>query len=52
MMCALTVGSFAQRKLPPVDGYVPDADTAIKIAVVVWSRIYAERNIAEQKPSG
>ena len=35
---------------PPKDGYVPDAETAIKIAVIVWSRIYGEREIAEQKP--
>jgi hypothetical protein len=29
---------------------VPDADTAIKIAVVVLSRIYGEREIAAQNP--
>jgi hypothetical protein len=32
------------------DGYVPDAETAIKIAVVVWSRIYGEREIAQERP--
>jgi hypothetical protein len=42
--------AFAQGKPPPKDGYVPDADTAIKIAVVVWSRIYGEREIAAEKP--
>jgi hypothetical protein len=42
--------AFAQGKPPPKDGYVPDADTAIKIAVVVWSRIYDEREIAAEKP--
>jgi hypothetical protein len=41
---------FAQGKPSPKDGFVPDADTAIKIAVVVWSRIYGERDIAAQKP--
>ena len=50
--CFVTVFAlaFAQGKPPPKDGYVPDADTAIKIAVVVWSRIYGEREIAAEKP--
>ena len=50
--CFVTVlaVAFAQGKPPPKDGYVPDADTAIKIAVVVWSRIYGEREIAAEKP--
>ena len=42
--------AFAQGKPSPKDGFVPDADTAIKIAVVVLSRIYGEREIAAQKP--
>ena len=42
--------AFAQGKPSPKDGLVPDADTAIKIAVVVWSRTYGEREIAAQKP--
>jgi hypothetical protein len=50
IMYLLVVGDFTYSKSPPKDGYVPDADTAIKIAVVVWSRIYGEREIAEQKP--
>ena len=35
---------------PPKNGYVPDAETAIKIAVAVWSPIYGERVIAAEKP--
>jgi hypothetical protein len=42
--------AFAQGNPSPKDGVVPDADTAIKIAVVVWSRMYGEREIAAQKP--
>ncbi|HZE56593.1 MAG TPA: NTF2 fold immunity protein [Chthoniobacterales bacterium] len=50
VMCFLVSRAFAQEKMPPKDGYVPDADTAIKIAVVVWTRIYGEKTIAAQKP--
>ena len=49
-MCSLIVADCAHAKTPPEGGYVPDADTAIKIAVVVWSRIYGEREIAGEKP--
>jgi hypothetical protein len=34
----------------PQDGYVPDAVTAIKIAVAVWEPIYGAAAIAEEKP--
>jgi hypothetical protein len=34
----------------PKDGYVPDAKTAIKIAVAVWEPIYGEKHIAGEKP--
>ena len=34
----------------PEAGYVPDADTAIKIAVAVWESIYGREQIAGQKP--
>jgi len=51
-MCTLAIctADFARGAAPPKDGYVPDAETAIKIAVVVWSRIYGEREIAGEKP--
>jgi hypothetical protein len=35
--------------MPPA-GYVPDADTAIKIAVAVWEPIYGRDHIAQNKP--
>ncbi len=34
----------------PKDGFVPDAATAIKIAVAVWEPIFGERQIAGEKP--
>ena len=34
----------------PKDGFVPDAKTAIKIAVAVWEPIYGEQKIAAEKP--
>ena len=47
---ASVVVALAQASTPPKDGYVPDADTAIKIAVAVWSRIYGDSEIAAEKP--
>jgi hypothetical protein len=34
----------------PSQGYVPDAATAIKIAVAVWEPIYGQEYISQQKP--
>lgn len=34
----------------PANGYVPDAETAIQIAVAVWSPIYGARKIQSEKP--
>ena len=34
----------------PKEGFVPDAKTAIKIAVAVWEPIYGEKEIAREKP--
>ena|SRR5947207_2631430 len=41
-------GAFSQYK--PKDGFVPNADTAIAIAVAVWSPIYGATHIANEKP--
>jgi hypothetical protein len=49
----LIVGSsplVAQRTYTPPGGYVPDATTAIKIAVAVWEPIYGRKQIQSQKP--
>lgn len=34
----------------PAQGYVPDATTAIKIAIAVWEPIYGQEEISQQKP--
>jgi len=34
----------------PKDGYVPDKETAIKIAEVILFRLYGEKNITRQRP--
>ena len=34
----------------PKEGYVPDKDTAIKIAEVILFRLYGERDVTSQKP--
>ncbi|BBA33261.1 uncharacterized protein sS8_1301 [Methylocaldum marinum] len=34
----------------PAQGYVPDAGTAIKIAIAVWEPIYGQEQISQQKP--
>jgi NTF2 fold immunity protein len=49
----LIVGSsplVAQRTYMSPGGYVPDAATAIKIAVAVWEPIYGRKQIQSQKP--
>jgi hypothetical protein len=40
----------ATDKFEPKNGFVPDAETAIKIAVAVWSPIYGGEHIASEKP--
>lgn len=58
-MKALTILSFALVAtvfaLPgdppkPKDGYVPNAETAIKVALAVWEPIYGKEHIEKQKP--
>lgn len=34
----------------PASGYVPDEETAIKIAVAVWLPIYGKKQIETEKP--
>ncbi len=34
----------------PPNGYVPDAETAVQIAVAVWSPIYGRDKIEQEKP--
>lgn len=49
-LCARIVKAQAQGNRPPPNGYVPDAKTAIRIAVAVWSPIYGEKQIQSEKP--
>jgi hypothetical protein len=39
-----------EHNYKPPQGYVPDAATAIKIAVAVWEPIYGQEQISQQKP--
>ena len=34
----------------PAEGYVPDQETAIRIAVAVWNPIYGKEQIEKEKP--
>lgn len=40
----------ARATYKPEEGYVPDAETAIAIAVAVWNPIYGKKKIAGEKP--
>jgi hypothetical protein len=40
----------AENNYKPKDGYVPDAETAVAIAVAVWDPIYGKDQIAQEKP--
>jgi hypothetical protein len=51
----LTFGTFrcagaASHNYKPVEGYVPNEETAIAIAVAVWVPIYGKERIEEKKP--
>src|SRR5712692_447266 len=39
-----------EHNYKPPEGYVPDAATAIKIAIAVWEPIYGQERISQQKP--
>src|SRR5688572_20401219 len=43
-------GEPARHSTKPEAGYVPDAETAIRIAIAVWEPIYGKKQIAEEKP--
>ena len=45
--------ALAAKALPGVGrtfGYVPDTETAIKVAVAVWEPLYGKQNIASERP--
>ncbi len=41
---------FKEPNYKPSAGYVPDEETAIKIAVAVWTPIYGKKQIEKEKP--
>lgn len=49
-LAGAATGGEPVHNLRPKHGYVPDAATAIKIAVAVWEPIYGEAKISEEKP--
>lgn len=44
------VAQDAVHNYKPTSGYVPNAETAIRIAVAVWEPIYGTKQIASEKP--
>jgi hypothetical protein len=49
-LSAIALAQPHKHNYMPSKGYVPDAKTAIRIAVAVWSPIYGEKKIQEEKP--
>jgi hypothetical protein len=46
----LLMGSDVEPTFKPKDGYVPDAETAKRIAEAVWIPIYGAQRIEQEKP--
>ena len=47
----LTIAQGAQPQgAKPVNGFVPDSATAVRIAVAVWTPIYGEQQIMSEQP--
>lgn len=46
----LSYAQMPKHNCIPVEGYVPNAQTAIQIAVAVWSPIYGAKKIQDEKP--
>jgi hypothetical protein len=50
LLATSTIQAAPSDKFVPKNGFVPDAATAIKIAVAVWTPIYGAEHIASEKP--
>ena len=50
LYAALAHGQAPPHNYKPAAGYVPDADTAIRIALAVWEPIYGKKQIDLEKP--
>jgi len=46
----LALAAEIEHNFKPKNGFVPDEKTAIAIAVAVWSPIYGEEKIQNEKP--
>jgi hypothetical protein len=46
------VHGFAQRSFVPSNGFVPDQQTAIRIAEAILDPIYGEGQVASERPFG
>jgi hypothetical protein len=42
--------TMARHNVTPVEGYVPDAETAVEIALAVLGAVYGKEKIASEKP--
>jgi hypothetical protein len=49
-LVAVFAADVPHTSVKPKGGFVPDSDTAIKIAVAVWEPIYGQKHIANEKP--
>lgn len=47
---ALCAAEAQKHNVKPASGYVPDEETAIKIAVAIWLPIYGEEQIEKETP--
>ena len=50
MAAVVFAAEVTKHSVKPKDGFVPDAKTAIKIAVAVWEPIYGEDRVAGEQP--
>ena len=50
LICFVALAGDRKESYKPKEGYVPDAETAIKIAVAVWTPIYGAARIEKEKP--
>jgi hypothetical protein len=46
----LLAADLPKGNYKPKEGYVPDKETAIKIAVAIWTPIYGEKLVQSEKP--
>ena len=50
MLCTILAAGVSCASYKPKAGFVPDETTAIAIAVAVWTPIYGEENIKNERP--